>query len=507
MDLAFKIAWRNIWKHQGKSLVIGIILFFGAWLMTVGNGMISGMEKGMSENIVNLFTGDIVVISDEQEKDDVLYNATGKPLKVIKNVAAAKKVLDEAELIEEYLPATAGMVFVLNSSIDMGWILLLGVDIQRYLQIFPESFTVKEGHLFKPGEQGVLIPEKAREEMYNSMDFWVQPEGTHVNPEGLPVEVRKDAGSLEIRNDLVFMGLSESNSSIDIRVPVKGIIDYKALSGFWGNYGIVDIDSFREAHQYVTGAEAQVEIAKEKRDLLESNALDNLFGSEMVVKSAVLSQHEITVAEIQAQTQKSIPKYNPDGGSYNLAFIKLKKGVSQKEALWQLNDTFKQNQLNIRAVSWKDALGAFGNMAMVIKGALNLFIMFIFFVAIIVIVNTLSMTALERSSEIAMMRAIGAKKGFLRKMFIYETGILSFFFGGIGVVTGIISIFLINGADISTSHVLLQMVYGGNHLNPVFTFGDLMLGMIELGIVTLLSVLYPLTIVGKIVPLDAIARE
>jgi ABC-type lipoprotein release transport system permease subunit len=63
MSLAFTIAWRNLWRHRGKSIVIGVILFLGALLMTVGNGLISGMEKGLAENIVNSFTGDIVVIS------------------------------------------------------------------------------------------------------------------------------------------------------------------------------------------------------------------------------------------------------------------------------------------------------------------------------------------------------------------------------------------------------------------------------------------------------------
>ena len=48
MGLILKIAWRNIWRHKGKSLVIGVILFIGAMLMSIGNGMISGMEKGMS---------------------------------------------------------------------------------------------------------------------------------------------------------------------------------------------------------------------------------------------------------------------------------------------------------------------------------------------------------------------------------------------------------------------------------------------------------------------------
>ena len=129
MGLAFKIAWRNLWRHRGKSLVIGGILFFGALLMTVGNGMISGMEQDYPINIVKLFTGDIVVISTEQEKTDVLFAMMGKPLKVIKNYAAAKKVLERKKSSRDYLPATAGMVMVLNSGSEMGiscfWELIL----------------------------------------------------------------------------------------------------------------------------------------------------------------------------------------------------------------------------------------------------------------------------------------------------------------------------------------------------------------------------------------------
>ena len=32
MSLSSKIAWRNIWLHKNKSIVIGIILFLGAFL-------------------------------------------------------------------------------------------------------------------------------------------------------------------------------------------------------------------------------------------------------------------------------------------------------------------------------------------------------------------------------------------------------------------------------------------------------------------------------------------
>jgi ABC-type antimicrobial peptide transport system permease subunit len=102
-----------------------------------------------------------------------------------------------------------------------------------------------------------------------------------------------------------------------------------------------------------------------------------------------------------------------------------------------------------------------------------------------------------------MMRAIGARKSFLRRMLVSETGLLSFFFGGLGIVGGIIIIVLLKSAGISTSNEVLQLVYGGDNLNPIFTFADFIFEVIELGIVTLLAVLYPLRIINRITPLDA----
>lgn len=507
MGLAFTIAWRNLWRHRGKSLVIGMIIFFGAVLMTVGNGMISGMEHGMSENIIKLFTGDIVVISSDQDKDDVIFSMMGKPLKVIKNYEALKKVLDKQTMIQDYLPATAGMVMVLSSTSEMGSIMLLGVDIEKYRRMFPDSFTITEGRILNPGEKGVLVSEEARKQAYEYMNFWIQPEGIEIDPKKLPDSARKNVNDLEIRRDLVFMGASTSNSTMDIRVPVTGAMKYKALNGIWGNYCIVDVESFREAHNYVTGFDSKVEISGEQKKLLESDDLDQLFSSGSLIDNSEITGNSISLEQVQAETRKEAKQYNVDGGSYNLAFVKLKSGISPERALEQLNDTFRKNHISARAVSWKAAVGSIGSMAGLIKAALNIFIMFIFFVAIIVIMNTLSMAAMERVSELGMMRAIGARKGFLRWMFVDETGILSFFFGGLGIIIGVIILYLLKALDITTTNDMLQLVYGGDKLNPLFTWGDLILGIFELTIVTILSVVYPLRVVGKIVPLDAVARE
>ena len=131
MRLSLKIAWRNLFRHKGKSMIIGAILMLGAFLMTVGSGVISGMDRGLSENIVNLFTGDIVIASDKQEDENVLFDMEGKPLETITDYKKVKAVLDKNSNVEKHLPVNAGYVIIFNEDGNIGDGLLLGVNIER----------------------------------------------------------------------------------------------------------------------------------------------------------------------------------------------------------------------------------------------------------------------------------------------------------------------------------------------------------------------------------------
>ena len=187
--------------------------------------------------------------------------------------------------------------------------------------------------------------------------------------------------------------------------------------------------------------------------------------------------------------------------------MKIAKGANEKQVLEELNNTFKERGLEVRAITWSQSLGFIGQIALFIRAALVVFVSFIFFVAIIVIMNTLSMTAMERVSEIGMMRAVGGQKSFLRMMFVKETAYLSFFFGGIGIVSGILLSLILQYLKLETQNEFLQLAYGGDYLNPIIRITDLLLGIVQLGFVTLLSLLYPIKLVGKITPLDAISRD
>jgi putative ABC transport system permease protein len=144
---------------------------------------------------------------------------------------------------------------------------------------------------------------------------------------------------------------------------------------------------------------------------------------------------------------------------------------------------------------------------LIIKGVLFGFVIFLFLVAVIIIVNTLSMAALERVPEIGMMRAVGAQKSFIRGMFVAETAILSGIFGGAGIILGALTVFVIPAFHITTQNDMVQLLYGGDVLNPILNASDILMAVGQLALVTIVSVIYPVQIAENIKPLDAIVRD
>jgi putative ABC transport system permease protein len=510
MGLIFKIAWRNILRHKGKSFVIGIILFLGALLMTVGNGVISGMDKGLRANVINCFTGDVVIISDKQETDNVFMDMMGKAVEPIYNMVDIKKVLLQQDYVVKYLPAGKNMAIVLNEEGGTpGNAFLLGVDFEQYRTVFPGNVKVLEGRLPKLGEKGALVPTGARKEFYNYTSIWFMPENETLNTANLTPEALANKNDLTIKTNAVLMGLNNDNSTTDIRLGIKGVIKYKALNHIWGHFVLVDIESYRQCLGYFAASEKTTEITAEKKTLLalDNTNLDAMFSDDALMVKDTGKPLPSKLTPIKTAAPVSAAAVDLDAGAYNMIMVFFKKDQPLEEALKKLNMALKEAKLGVHAVSWKKAIGMVGSMATLIKGALFVFVMFLFFVAIIIIVNTLSMAALERTSEIGMMRAVGAKKSFISQMFVGETAMLSFVFGGLGMVAGIITINILTLCHITSENDMVQLLFGGDTFHPFLSATDIMLVIVQLAIVTGIAVLYPMKVARGITPLDAVTRD
>ncbi len=506
MELILKIAWRNILRHKGKSIIIGVILFLGSLIMTVGNGVISGMDSGLERNIVNGFMGDIVIISNKETSDNILFKIMGKSVETITNYKDIKPLLEKQDYIDGKLPVGKNGTMVINEEEgEPGFAYLLGVDFKEYRNFFKDTITPIEGTLLGDNEQGILFASKMRDDLYNQMNIWFIPHDGKVEEKTLSDDAKENKKSLVVKGDPVFMGFSEGNSSSDIRVPIKGIIRYRALNTMWGHFAIMDIESYRRALGYFSAADSKVNITSARKKLLESENLDSMFGSESLIVSD--SGSKAINVDFTKKNLSTTEGVDVESGTYNLIFVKLKKGVSLDDGVEKLNTALAGTNLGVKAVTWKKGAGPLGNMATIIKGALFFFVMMLFVVAIIIIVNTLTMATLERVTEIGMMRAVGARKSFISSMFVGETAMLSGVFGGIGIVIGVIVVKVIPILNITSDNDMVQLLYGGDKFMPVLSFTDILLVILQLAIVTVITVIYPAKVAAGIVPLDAISRD
>jgi putative ABC transport system permease protein len=527
--LIFKIAWRNIQRHKGKSIVIGTILFLGALIMTAGNATTIGMERGLEQNIVQRMTGHIMLASSEENRDDVLFTPMGKPIKLLKDYEKIREILKNQEYIQDFLPMTRGGA-ILADVPNPYPMFLLGVNFDDYQRVFLNNISAKEGALLKNGDHGILMNDIGRDRLYKMLGTWVVPEGQKIVPENLSPEANEDAAkslsvwarmrqalspqakedaaiaNLETRDRLVLMGFGTENSS-NITVPVKAVYRAQALNAVWDEISILDIESFRECFGYYKAKDLVQELPPEQKKLMESSETD--FFSDDIFSTGETSLN-VAAAEskIAGGTGQAFSKIDYDSAAYNIVSIKLKPGVSIDDGIARINKTIKENNLPVKAVTWRQAVGMTAQMIGVLEGALSAFVFILFFVAIIIIMNTLAMAAMERTEELGMMRAVGARKMFISKMFFAETFILSFFSGGIGIFFGVILTWIVRALNIGTGGSdLLNLFFGGDTFQPTLGFNGLVTGVFNLAIVMVLSVIYPIFVARRITPLDAVNKQ
>jgi len=505
MGLIVKIAWRNVLRHKGKSAVIGTILFIGAFLMTVGSGIVAGMEKGLSTNIVKGFTGDVVLAAKEQRSDNLFLEFMGKATEPINCWPAARAVLAGHGYVDQFVPVGKNAAMILNDEGGApGFAFLLGVEIEQYRRMFPSSFDVVEGTTMAPGEAAVLLPAAARKEYFATTGLWFSPAGMTPDTALMAPQARKLwPNELVVKENMVFMGMNDDNTTTDVQVVVKGVIRYHALNTIWGHFTLMDIESYRRCLGYFAAGDRGAPVSAEQQRLLEMGNADveALFGTD-AAESQVQAPPGVAPGGAAAPATAGL-----ESGAYNLVLVLLKGGMKPEEGARRLSAAMDSAGVPLRAVPWRTATGTIGSMSRIIRGALFMFVMMLFVVAIIVIVNTLSMAALERVTEIGMMRAVGARKGFISLMFLGETATLSFVFGGIGVAAGIIAVQIVPLLHITSANDIVQLLFGGDTLRPFLAPRDIVLVAIQLAFVTVLAVLYPLKIARGITPLDAIARE
>jgi putative ABC transport system permease protein len=500
-----KIAWRSLLRHKAKSIIIGTILFLGALIMTLGNATAIGMQRGVEENMVRSFTGHIILVSDEEPKDNVLFTPLAKPLKILREYERISFVLDKQDFVKGFLPMTRGGVAVLGGQ-EMDFMLTFGCNFDEFQRVFGSPVTAIEGKVLKNGDHGILLNVDGRKNRYKIQGYWLVPEGGGLNRDNLTDEAKKEEDRLAIRSSLALEGFGEPNST-NKDIPVKGVVRFKSLNTLMQEVTFMDIETYREIFGYYTARDI-VQQLPPKEEALMGASEDALFAGGDIF-SAGTGGTSVAELENRIKTEpKATRVIDFDTAAYNYISILLKPGLDLNASVEKMKRVAKENNLPVKVLSWKKASGQVAQISDILQIIITVFVILLFFVAIIIIMNTLSMNALERAEEFGMMRAVGARKSFITKMFLAETFSLSFIFGGIGILIGVIVTWIIRPIRISSGgNEIFELLFGGEVFQPTLGFAGLVTGIIGLAIVTVLAVIYPVVVARKITPLDAINRH
>ena len=84
---------------------------------------------------------------------------------------------------------------------------------------------------------------------------------------------------------------------------------------------------------------------------------------------------------------------------------------------------------------------------------------------------------------------------------------LSFIFGGLGILVGMITIKVLTLYHFTSNNDMIQLLYGGDTFQPFLSILDIGMVALQLALVTIIAMVYPIKLARSITPLDAISRE
>jgi putative ABC transport system permease protein len=203
-------------------------------------------------------------------------------------------------------------------------------------------------------------------------------------------------------------------------------------------------------------------------------------------------------------TENSLEKLYPDG---NLSYAWIIAEVDMNN-LEQIIEKVKDNlrdERNLEEGEEDFFIQSYQDMIESYTQALDIVVIFVILIALISIIvsaintaNTMITSILERFKEIGIMKAIGAKNSSIFKIFLFESSILGFIAGSLGVALGFVLTLL-------AKTILNSLGWGflSPHYSPI-----LFLGCIAFAVITgAISGVLPALKASKINPVDALRYE
>ena len=485
-----RLALRNLREHRGKTLIIGVIVAVGIAVLVAGNSLAETAARGIRVSFIDTFTGDVMITG----RTDAQLSVFGFPPQSfneqIPQVGAYDDVyayLSTHAAVEGVSPQLTGFAIVhadeeQNEDFPA---LLFGIDSASYAATFANAIEMVEGSYPTSSEPFLLVQE-------NQIALYVERAGVEVGL-GDPLLLTSVGGSgIRVRE-----------------LAVTGVFRFSQRTPGLDQVALIEAQTFRSL-QGLAVSTGQVELSANETEILGTADLDSMFSSpgfgEVVAAEPVAERiSEASLLSLLGERERTEPII--DRGAWHFLLVRLREPAQVEGFISELTAFFEREGISAEATDWQQAAGGFSSLAAIVQAVFNGAIVVIAIVAIIIIMNTLVVSIIERTSEIGTMRALGARRGFVLRMFVTETLSISWVSGLAGIVLGTVIVGVLNLLGLRTESDFLIILFGGEVLRPTMSLTSVLISVVIVTGIGMLASIYPVLVALRIQPVRAVQTE
>jgi putative ABC transport system permease protein len=479
-----KLALRNVFRHGRRSLTIALLIAAGTALFVAGNAVFANADRGIKASFIKSFTGDFSV----SEKADEAFSLFGNEVPIV-GAYATPPPLQRHDAIAEALRAVPGVksvVSVVSGAVrlELGdWhdsAIFFGVAGPEYAQAFP-SILVARGAFFAEGEQGILLNAAQVEDLEKNG--------------GKKVEIGEKVG-LTVFSDAGFTIRS---------VPLLGVFSYATRSSASDRICLVDAETARSLNGYLIGAGAQGEGGEPSP--MVPGSVDELFSSNAGDSGAVGEPLDLaSVEKALGDTRARAEATRTDAGAWNFILLSSDGSGSLARLRSSIEKAISSGGYEARILDWRGTAGSQAQMVYFLRMIFNAGIVILAFAVIVIIMNSLVITVLERAGEIGMMRAIGASRAYVCRLFVAETMSITLAGTLAGLAIGCAAVALLSLAGIRLRNELLITLFGNSVIRPSIGVLDALMYLAAAMMAGAVAWIYPVRLVLRSQPVQAMAK-
>lgn len=505
--MILKLAFRNLFSNKVKSIIIVGLIGLATFLTVLGFGILN-YSKQQTETVCRSdFCADVFISGKTKKKKanvttPTLFGPFATGVVTDTDDTAMPYLLQHERIIEKLKTIPGVADFSLGLSVS-GILKPINAADNEFDYMVPDKIINAEFLGINPADH---------KRMYDSIKVYegrIPESGAFlILPRDIVEKYEKKYNEqLHIGDTIALKAFSQKAKKIEMTI--SAFHDYAHPETDIDGIGYIDFNSIRILGNMTVGSQTATEIPDTIDLGVSAFSEDELFSDNVEItdiSSEGKAESEHDLLNILGDTTLRDTLNMPDSSSWHYITVRLKEPKKAPTVIQELNTWFEKNDVEAQASDWETAMKFFFIRLQSTKVLMIVVLILLSIVSIVVIMNTMVVSTMERTGEIGTMRAIGAQKIFIRKLFVAESVILA----AAGLLVGIILAVLIGGIfNISGVHAndMVTSLFGFSVIRVSLKAGNMIMTAAIIMAASLFATIYPLALALHISPLEAINKN